>query len=114
MKERPAEYRALKKEISDEIAALIVSRYPELSGKLHCIDTWTPATYKRYTGADVGSYMGFAFPPKLNPIFMNGRIKGLSNVYLATQWQQAPGGLPVASKAGEAAVKAIMKRDKRG
>lgn len=114
MKERPAEYRALKKEISDEIAGLIVSRYPELSGKLHCIDTWTPATYKRYTGADIGSYMGFAFPPKLNPIFMNGRIKGLSNVYLATQWQQAPGGLPVASKAGEAAVKAIMKRDKRG
>ncbi|MBQ3264702.1 MAG: NAD(P)/FAD-dependent oxidoreductase [Ruminococcus sp.] len=113
LKERPAEYRALKEEIASQIAALIEARCPDLRGKLRCIDTWTPATYKRYTGADVGSYMGFAFPPKLNPVFMNGRLKGLSNVYLATQWQQAPGGLPVAAKAGEAAVLEIMKRGKR-
>ncbi|MBQ3329890.1 MAG: NAD(P)/FAD-dependent oxidoreductase [Ruminococcus sp.] len=110
MRERPAAYRALKEEIAGEIAALITARFPELSGRLRCIDTWTPATYKRFTGADVGSYMGFAFPPKLNPVFMNGRIKGLENVTLATQWQQAPGGLPVAAKAGEAAVREIIRR----
>ena len=113
LKERPEDYRALKAEFAGEITAMIEARDPQLRGKLRCIDTWTPATYRRFTGADVGSYMGFVFPPKLNPVFMSGKIKGLDNVFLATQWQQVPGGLPVAAKAGEAAVKAIMKRDQK-
>ena len=113
LKKDPAAYREYKKAIADETMALIERRYPVLQGKLQCLDVWTPATYKRYTGADVGSYMGFVFPKKLNPIFMSGKFKGLANVYLATQWQQAPGGLPVAAKAGEAAIKAILKRDQK-
>ena len=113
LKDSPAEYRALKSMIVSEIEAFIVAQYPELQGKLSCIDSWTPATYKRYTGAEVGSYMGFAFPAKLNPLFRSGRIKGLDNAYLATQWQQAPGGLPVAAKAGKAAVEMIAKQEKR-
>lgn len=113
LKKDPAAYREYKKAIADETMALIERRYPVLQGKLQCLDVWTPATYKRYTGADVGSYMGFVFPKKLNPIFMSGQLKGLANVYLATQWQQAPGGLPVAAKAGEAAIKAILKRDQK-
>ena len=112
LKEDPGAYHRHKENIERGIAEMIAIHFPELKGKLRCIDTWSPATYRRFTGADVGSYMGFVFPPKRNPMFMNGRIKGLVNVQLATQWQQAPGGLPVAAKAGEAAIKAINKRHK--
>lgn len=111
LREKPADYRAEKQETAALIEEQIILHFPELKGRLQCIDIWTPATYKRFTGADVGSYMGFVFPPKLNPVFMSGRLKDLDNVFLATQWQQAPGGLPVASKAGEAAIREIVKRD---
>lgn len=112
-KEKPNVYLRHKESIANDIVHMIESHYPALRDHLRCIDSWTPATYQRYTGSDVGSYMGFVFPPKLNPLFMSGKIKGLSNVQLATQWQQAPGGLPVAAKAGKAAVEEIIKRYKR-
>lgn len=113
LKKNPDVYRAHKREIAEAILNLTVSRYPQLKEKLHILDIWTPATYKRFTGADVGSYMGFSFPPKLNPLFMSGKLKGLKNVFLATQWQQAPGGLPVAAKAGVSAVRDIMKKQEK-
>ena len=107
MRKRPKEYREHKQEIVSSIQELITEHFPGLKDQLEVVDCWTPATYQRFTGAQVGSYMGFVFPPKINPLFISGRIKGLKNVFLATQWQQAPGGLPIAAKAGAAAVKEI-------
>ena len=43
----------------------------------------------------------------------SGKIKGVDNVYLATQWQMAPGGLPVAASAGISAVKLIGMKEKK-
>lgn len=112
LKKNAGSYRRYKDNIAQSVLDTITIHFPELRDHLRCIDTWTPATYRRYTGADVGSYMGFVFPPKLNPMFMSGKIRGLDNVQLATQWQQAPGGLPVAAKAGRDAIKEIVKRNK--
>lgn len=112
-KENPRAYRRHKENIAKDIVQMIEIHYPELCGHLRCIDSWTPATYREYTGSDVGSYMGFVFPPKRNPMFMSGKLKGLDNVQLATQWQQAPGGLPVAAKAGKAAIEEILKHKNR-
>ena len=44
---------------------------------------------------------------------MKGTVKGLSNVYIASQWLQAPGGLPVAAATGKFAVQRILKKEKR-
>ena len=106
-------YRAYKQAVADRLMMLLEQHYPALQGRLSVLDVWTPATYKRFTGADVGSYMGFKFPKKLNPIFMSGKLRGLQNVCLATQWQQAPGGLPIAALAGKAAIDAIVRQEKR-
>jgi hypothetical protein len=54
--------------------------------------------------------MGFILPAGEIPLQMSRRIKGLKNVYLGTQWQQNPGGLPMAILAGKNAVKAIPKK----
>jgi hypothetical protein len=83
-----------------------------MKGTLQCIDLWTPATYHRFTGSEMGSFMSFALPSKALPLRVGNRVNGLSNVILATQWQQAPGGLPIAAETGKIAAQTIDKEEK--
>lgn len=43
---------------------------------------------------------------------MKGTVKGLNNVFIASQWLQSPGGLPVAAATGKFAVQRILKKEK--
>ena len=92
---------------------MIENEFVRLKGKLQCIDVWTPATYKRYTGAEVGSYMSFILPKGKLPTRISPKIKGIENVFLATQWQHAPGGLPTAAGCGKKAVEEIRRLEGR-
>lgn len=111
-KDHPA-YEEKKRELSKAFLYLIEEKFPSLSGKLRVIDVWTPATYKRYTNSDMGSYMSFILPPRSFPIQIRSRVKGVSNLFLATQWQRSPGGLPIAAECGRAAIKEICAAEKR-
>lgn len=106
-------YRDKKKSIAADIEKIITTKFSELKDKIKCIDVWTPATYRRYTQSEIGSYMSFAFPAKTFPTNVSNRIKGLKNVILATQWLQSPGGLPIAAKAGQRAIETLMKIDRK-
>jgi phytoene dehydrogenase-like protein len=99
--------------LSENIKNIIVEKFPELRDKLNCIDVWTPASYKRYTGSKIGSFMGFALTSKMIPRKLSNRVKGVNNVILATQWLRAPGGLPIAAEMGKRSIGTIMKLDKR-
>jgi len=105
-------YNERKRMISSLMLRLIEEKFPQMAGKLRCIDVWTPATYRRFTNADVGSFMSFALPSKALPLCLGNRIRGLSNVILATQWQQAPGGLPIAAEVGKKAIAAIDHKER--
>lgn len=105
----PDAYKERKRDIADAARQLITERFPELKGKVACIDVWTPATYHRYVGSEIGSWMGFALPAKTLPKKISNRVKGLKNVILATQWLQAPGGLPIAASSGKRAIETIEK-----
>ena len=100
-------YRLKKERISMAIEHLIVSHFPTLAGKLHPIDVWTPATYRRFTHSEMGSYMSFAMPSFCLPTAKDCRIKGLSNVLMATQWLELPGGLPTAAAMGKRAAETV-------
>ena len=102
-------YNERKESLAKKTEEIIVSYYPELRGTLKCLDVWTPATYKRYVNSDVGSFMSFILPPKTMPHKLSSKIKGLDNVLLATQWQQNPGGLPIAAESGIRAIKCIKR-----
>ena len=106
-------YKEKKKELSEITRILIEEHFPEFKGKLKCIDVWTPATYKRYTNTEMGSWMSFAIFSKKLPIRVNNRIKGVSNVILASQWLQAPGGLPIAAEGGRLAIESINKLESK-
>jgi len=107
LKKNKIAYAAKKQYISNVILQAVTEKLPELKDRLEIIDTWSPATYNRYLSSEIGSYMSFTLPAKVVPPHVPTRIKGIGNVFLATQWQGAVGGLPTAAEAGKRAVAAI-------
>lgn len=112
MRKNPIKYRAKKKELAQIIQNAIERKFPQLSGKLQLIDVWTPATYHRYTNAEIGSYMAFLLPSKTLPKKLNNLVKGRPRVILASQWLQSPGGLPIAAQVGKDAILRINQKEK--
>lgn len=107
MRSNKSAYNAEKQELAATLKGLIEAKLPHLKDKLACIDVWTPATYQRYVDSQIGSFMSFALPKGRLPIRQSNRIKGLDNVILATQWQQMPGGLPIAADGGKKAIETV-------
>jgi hypothetical protein len=108
-----AAYNKKKQALASVTQKLIEERFPVLSGKLKCIDVWTPATYHRFINSEIGSFMSFVLPSRALPLCAPNRVKGLSNVILATQWQQAPGGLPIAADVGRRAIQTIVMQERK-
>lgn len=106
-------YENKKMQLAETIERILVEKFPMFREKLHCLDVWTPATYHRYYGEEIGAYMGFVFPKRYLPKRLTARVKGLKNVVLATQWQQTPGGLPTAANMGRQAIKEIKRLERR-
>lgn len=104
-----AAYERKKEELAKTMQIVIQRKFPKLN--LRLIDVWTPATYARYTGAEIGSWMSFILPKNTLPVRIPEKIDGLNNVVLATQWQQAPGGLPTAAEMGKRAIERIVKQE---
>jgi len=105
-------YEKRKESLARHTEDIITRAYPELKGTLKCLDVWTPATYKRYVNNEIGSFMSFILPPGSAPLCITGKIDGLKNVVLGTQWQKNPGGLPIAADTGKRAIKLINKMEK--
>lgn len=113
LRQDKAAYEAKKKELAERIEACLIHKFPQLQGKLRCLDVWTPATYQRYTDTEMGSFMSFVLPPKILPRPIDNRVERYKNVILATQWLQAPGGLPIAAKVGKRAIERINKQENK-
>ena len=104
-------YDETKNSKAQEIMQAVVAQYPQLDGKIKILDVITPYTYHKFAGAYKGSYMNFAYSVdamKQQPL--NGLIDGLDNVVIGSQWQQLPGGLPVAVTNGKFAVQRIAEK----
>ena len=102
-------YLRKKRLLAKMLEEILVARFPEMKGKLKCLDLWTPASYKRFVASKIGSWMSFILPAKMIPLRDCNRVRGIKNLILATQWQQIPGGLPTAAECGRAAVKTILR-----
>ena len=107
------QYKAEKEKMIAEVTKRIEVARPEMKGKLEFLDAWTPVTYERYCNAYHGSYMSFVTTPNGKQIKMKGQLKGIDNLYVAGQWTNSPGGLPVAAASGKFAIQRILKKQKR-
>lgn len=113
LKENKEAYAEKKRNIANNIIEILTHQFPSLEGKLHCLDVWTPATYRRYTGSEIGSWMSFILPPRRIPRTLDNRAVPFKNVVFATQWLSAPGGLPIAATEGKRAIESVAKMIKR-
>ena len=100
-------YNQRKKDFASASKQIIEDAIPALKGSITLLDVWTPATYRRFTDSEIGSYMSFIMPKKTIPLRKKNKVDGISNVILATQWQQCPGGLPIAAGCGKYAISTV-------
>lgn len=105
-------YNQKKKEIAAQVQKKTETCLPQLKGKLTLLDVATPVTFKRYTDAYNGAWMGFVITPRSKQLQHKGTVKGISNLLFAGQWTQSAGGLPVAAVSGKFAIQRICKKEK--
>lgn len=106
------EYENRKEETVKIIEERLLTQFPSLQGHMEFLDCWTPVTYNRYCNAYHGAYMSFITKKGVKPFRVKGIIKGVKNLYIASQWIMAPGGLPVAVTAGKFAVWRISRKER--
>ena len=107
-KDREA-YRAEKERIAQEVMKRLEKHYPKFAGKFSVLETITPKSFNRYTGAFKGAYMGFIQTNLVKKEVHSGVLPGLDNLFLAGQWLQTPGGLPNALVTGRFAIQRLLK-----
>ena len=105
-------YRKKKEELSAEALARVLEQFPELKGKIRILDAWTPATYDRYCNAYRGAYMSFVITKGAKNVTVPGCLKDLKNLFIASQWQMGPGGLPTAAAMGKFAAYRVAEAEK--
>ena len=106
-------YEKVKEDLVKKVTERIETVFPELKGDMEYLDAWTPLTYERYCNAYHGSYMSFITTPYGKQLKLKGQLKGISNLYLAGQWTNSPGGLPVAVASGKFAVQRLLRKKHR-
>lgn len=106
------DYKLLKETVSNEIMIRLKNQFSEVGESLKLLDCWTPLTYERYCNSYRGAYMSFITKKDVKPYRPKGAIEGIPNVFVASQWLMAPGGLPVAVATGKFAIQRIIKKNK--
>ena len=109
-KDRKA-YLIEKERIGNILKEKIEQHFPSLEGDLELLDVVTPFTYHRYCNSSYGGYMSFSWTDENNMLMHNGKIRGVKNFYVAGQWLQMPGGLPLALSSGKFSIQRIMKKE---
>ena len=105
-----AAYDAAKQKAAADILERLEERVPSLKGKLSYLDAWTPYTYTRWCNSYMGNFMTFITSKTSSNLFnINGTLKDIENVVLASQWLSMPGGLPMAMTSGKFAVQRILR-----
>lgn len=106
-------YNAEKKRIADKFIQVFEERFPYAKGKIEAIDVSTPVTYTRYTGAWKGVYMSWLTTPENPRLIVPGKLPKLKNFYLAGQWANSSGGVPVGVITGRWSLIRLCKDDGR-
>lgn len=98
------EYINQKQRFLQTVEEHLCQQFPTLKGHIEALDCWTPLTYEKYCNAYHGAYMSFITKKGVKSFRAKRTIKGIKNLYIASQWTMAPGGLPVAVTSGKFAI----------
>lgn len=105
-------YEQEKQRLAEDLRQRIETRFPVLKNRLILLSTYSPLTFAGWCNAYQGAYMSFNVRKGYKPLYVKSTVKDLNNLFLASQWLQNGGGLPVAAAGGKFALQELMKRFK--
>lgn len=111
-----AVYDSEQSQVSDIVLGFLEKIYPGISGQVEVVDEATPLSYERYTGNWQGSSVGWLLTKQtmqMNIRGMDKTLPGLENFYLAGQWVEPGGMVPVVAASGRNAIQLICAADRR-
>lgn len=103
-------------QVAGQVVELLERHYPGIRDQIEVTDVATPLSYERYTGNWRGSICGWLLNKKTMRMMLLGMRKtlpGLDNCYLAGQWVEPGGSLPLAAISGRNVIQMICRADGR-
>jgi phytoene dehydrogenase-like protein len=107
-------YDTEQSQVSDIVIDFLESRYPGLRSSIEVVDEATPLSYERYTNNWMGSTCGWLMTGETMRLLINGidhTLPGLANFYLAGQWVEPGGSVPLAAASGRGVIQRICAAD---
>ena len=107
-------YKSEQEQVADQVLAELEKRYPGLTAQVEEVDVATPLSYERYTGNWHGSTCGWLLTKQTMWLMLRGvrkTLPGLSNFFMAGQWVEPGGSVPLAAMSGRNAVQLICHED---
>ena len=106
-------YSDKKRELAAEIQKRAEEAFPCIAGKTEVCDVWTPVSYASRCNAYRGAYMSFISAVNAKgSALLRDKVKGVKNLFLASQWVTGPGGLPSAASSGSFCAYRIIGKEK--
>jgi phytoene dehydrogenase-like protein len=107
-------YDTEQRQVSGILIDLLERWYPGIRADIEHIDEATPLSYERYTGNWLGSTCGWLMTKQTMPMLINGvkkTLPGLDNFYMAGQWVEPGGSVPLAAASGRSVIQMICHKD---
>jgi len=106
-------YKVEKEQTTGKIIAAMEEEFPGFSNQIEMWDVATPLTFERYTGNWKGSALGWDCTTETFFMPMRKKLPGLDHFYMAGQWVEPGGGVPLAALSGRNVIQLLCKRDKK-
>ena len=102
----------------DQVAEILIdfmeARYPGFRQQVEVIDVATPLSFERYTGNWRGSVCGWLLSKDTMRLLLRGipkTLPGLERLYMAGQWVEPGGMVPMAAASGRNVIQLVCARD---
>lgn len=103
-----------------QVSGIIVDHlegwHPGIKKDIEFVDEATPLSYERYTGNWLGSTCGWLMTTKTMSMLIKGvpkTLPGLGHFYMAGQWVEPGGSVPLAAASGRNVIQLICHEDGR-
>ena len=109
-------YDTEQTQVSEIIIDYLESLYPGLRDRIEVVDEATPLSYARYTGNWQGSGCGWLLTKQTLPMMIRGvnkTLPGLNDFYMAGQWVEPGGSVPVVAMSGRNVIQLICHADRQ-
>jgi phytoene dehydrogenase-like protein len=107
-------YDAEQQEVSEQVIEQLERLYPGINGQIEVVDVATPISAERYTGNWNGSGCGWLLTDRTVLSMLVGikkTLPGLESFYMAGQWVEPGGMVPVVAMSGRNVIQLICHAD---